>query len=345
MKALILDKANAPFRLCNVADPVAGPGEVVAKVWSCGAGLTIQHIKAGRIAAQFPRIIGHEMIGEIVELGPGVKQLKSGDVVTAYYYLSCGNCGHCFANLEPLCEHSAGNVGIDCDGAYAEYIKLPARSFIRVPLGLQDSKRAAEVCVITDALATPYKVLRRSRVVPGETAVIFGAGGGLGIHQVLMMKWAGARVIAVDRVAVKLRACRAAGADHVIDASKQDVRQTLEELTDGNGVDVAVDYVSSAETLEAASGTLGACGRMITLGGAGGVFHASALQIMLGEQEILGSRYVSRSDIVDVLRLVEAGQVKPIVTEVVGMDNAESLHRRLEAGEVTGRAVVRICPP
>ena len=92
MKALVLKAANTPFELTTLPDPAPGPGEAVARVLACGSGLTIQHIKAGRIAAKFPRIIGHEITGEIVAVGKGVSGLRVGDGVTAYYYLNCGNC-------------------------------------------------------------------------------------------------------------------------------------------------------------------------------------------------------------------------------------------------------------
>ena len=84
-----------------------------------------------------------------------------------------------------------------------------------------------------DALATPYKVLKRARIEPGESVAIFGAGGGLGIHQVMMAKWANARVIAVDTRADKFNACREAGADEVVDASKGNVVEALMDLTRG----------------------------------------------------------------------------------------------------------------
>src|ERR1700686_2137821 len=110
MKAIVLRGSNTPFELVEVPDPVAGPGEAVARVITCGSGLTIQHAKAGRRKIKFPRIIGHEITGEIVDVGAGASGLKIGDGVTAYFYLNCGHCRYCLANLEPLCEHSGGNV-------------------------------------------------------------------------------------------------------------------------------------------------------------------------------------------------------------------------------------------
>jgi propanol-preferring alcohol dehydrogenase len=342
MKAMVLKGANQPFEMTEVPDPVAGPGEAVARVLACGSGLTIQHLKAGRIRAEFPRIIGHEITGEVVEVGAGVKGLAVGDAVTAYYYLNCGHCRWCLANLEPLCEHSGGNVGRNCDGGYAQYIKLPAHIFIRLPAGLDYKAHPAEIGVVTDALATPYKVLRRARVRAGETVAVFGAGGGVGIHQVLMAKWARARVIAVDVARGKFEACRKAGAEEVVDASSCDPAQALLDLTRGEGVDVAIDYVSTASTLEAGAKALGRRGRLVTLGGAGQPFRASSLDMLLKEQELLGSRYVTRLEVLETLDLVARREVWPIVTDIRPLAEAEALHARLERGEITGRAALLI---
>ena len=342
MKALVLKAANTPFELTTLPDPAPGPGEAVARVLACGSGLTIQHIKAGRIAAKFPRIIGHEITGEIVAVGKGVSGLRVGDGVTTYYYLNCGHCRWCLANFEPLCVNSGGNVGISCDGGYAEYIKLPAHIFIRLPEALDYKAHPAEVGVITDALATPYKVLRRARIKAGETVVVFGAGGGVGIHQLMLAKWARAKVIAVDVAKTKFDACRKAGADEVVDATAGNVTEALLDLTGGKGVDVAIDYVSSTATLEAAARSLGIHGRLVTLGGAGQSFSVSSLDMLLKEQDLLGSRYVTRSEILETLDLVARGEVWPLVSEIHSMQDAEMLHARLELGEVIGRAALRI---
>ena len=342
MKAMVLDAPNTAFQLREVPDPVAGPGEAVAKVLACGSGLTIQHIKAGRMPATFPRIIGHEITAEIVEVGAGVDSLRVGDPVTAYFYLNCGHCRWCHANLEPLCSEGGGNVGKECDGGYAEYIKLPQHIFLPLPEGLDYKAHPAEVGVITDALATPLKVLRRGRVKAGETVAVIGAGGGLGIHQVMMAKWAHARVIAVETAKDKHDACRQAGADEVVAAAHGDLTEALLELTHGEGVDVVVDYVSTTGTLEAGAKALGRHGRLITLGGAGETFQANSLDMLLTEQELLGSRYVTRAEIRESLELAARGEVWPLVSDIRPLEEAEALHQRIEKGEVIGRAALRI---
>ena len=263
MKAMVLKAANTPFVLETVPDPVPGPGEAVARVLACGSGLTIQHYKAGRTPATFPRIIGHEITGEIVELGADVSGLKVGDA-------------------------------------------------------------------------------RRARIRPGETVAVFGAGGGLGIHMVMMARWARARVIAVDIAAYKFDACREAGADEVVDASGGDVADALLDLTGGSGIDVAVDFVSTASTLEAAARALGRAGRLVTLGGAGHDFRASAMAMLLNEQDLLGSRYVSRIEVIESLELLACGEIWPMVTDIRKLEEAEALHERIEKGEIIGRAALLI---
>src|ERR1043166_1139932 len=342
MKAMLLRGRKLPFEPVELPDPAPGPGEAVARVITCGSGLTIQHVKAGRRAIPFPRIIGHEITAEIVAVGAGVASLKVGDPVTAYFYLNCGHCRWCLGQLEPLCGNSGGNVGLNCDGGYAEYIKLPAHIFIKLPENLDYKKHPAEIGVVTDALATPYKVLRRARVKPGETVAIFGAGGGVGIHQVMMAKWARARVIAIDIAAGKFDACRKAGADEGINPHNADAAAALLDLTHGEGVDVVIDYVSATSTLEAGAKALGRHGRLVTLGGSGQPFTASARDMLNKEQDLLGSRYVTRTEILAAFDLVARGEVWPLVTEVRPLAEAEAVHERVERGEVTGRAVLRV---
>jgi D-arabinose 1-dehydrogenase-like Zn-dependent alcohol dehydrogenase len=342
MKAMLLPGPNMAFELIQRPDPAAGPGEAVARVFTCGSGLTIQHAKAGRRKIPFPRILGHEITGEIVEIGAGVTGLKVGDGVTAYFYLNCGYCRWCVAQLEPLCANSGGNVGLNCDGGYAEYVKLPAHIFIKLPESLNYKAHPAEIGVISDALATPLKVLRRARIKSGEAVAVIGAGGGLGIHQLMMARWARTRVIAVETRATKFDACRKAGADHVIDASAGRVTEQLLDLTRGEGVDVVIDYVSTTATLEAGVQALGRRGRLVTLGGAGQPFQASATALLNNEQDVLGSRYVTRSEILEACDLVARGDMFPLVTEVRPLEDADIVHDCVERGEVIGRAALRI---
>jgi propanol-preferring alcohol dehydrogenase len=348
MKAMVLRKGGEPFVLEERPDPTPGPGEAVARVLACGSGLTIQHVRAGRAAAKFPIVIGHEMTAEIVAMGksdgmddPG---LKVGDPVTCYFYLSSGQDKWTRLGRDPLSPKITGYVGRDVDGAYAEYIKLPFRNYIKLPDGIDWKGRPADVGVICDAIATPYKVLARARVAPGEIVGVWGAGGGLGIHQVMMGRWANARVVAVDTVASKLEVCKQHGAEWVVDASKDDPVTAIRDLTKGAMLDVAIDYVSTTRTLEQAVGALGIGGRMVTLGGSGKTFTANSMAMLQKELELLGSRYVSRQQLIESLELCARGVVWPLVTETWPLAEAEQVHARVEAGQTLGRAALLVAP-
>jgi propanol-preferring alcohol dehydrogenase len=338
---MVLHAPNAPFVMEERPDPKAGPGEAVARVFACGAGLTIEHIRAGRAPATFPRIIGHEISAEIVEVGAGVTELSVGDPVTCYFYTTCGHCRWCRENRATICTNQGPRVGYQIDGGYAEYIKLPAHNFLRLPQGLDYKGKAAEVGVIVDALATPFKVVRYANVRPTDQVAVVGAGGGLGIHMIMMAKWAGARVIAVERSAVKFDACRKAGADEMVDATGNDVAGAIRDASSG-GADVVIDFVSSQSSLEAGFAALGPGGRLVTLGGSGEDFKVSARAFLNKEAVVMGSRYATRQECLDTLALAARGDFWPMVTEVHPLAEADKVHARLARAEVIGRAALSI---
>ena len=120
--------------------------------------------------------------------------------------------------------------------------------------------------MISDAIATPVKVIRRARIIPTDTVAVFGAGGGLGIHMLMLARWAHTKVIAVETRPEKFQACKEAGADQVIDGNRNDLTEALVEASSG-GIEVSIDFVSSEQTLETAMNALGKGGRLVTLGG------------------------------------------------------------------------------
>jgi len=342
MKAVLLTGPGKPFELATVPDPTPGPGEAVARVLACGSGLTIHHARAGRLKLNhYPRIIGHEITGEIVALGSGVTDLKVGDGVTAYFYLTCGHCHWCRINRETLCDNFGGYVGRETEGGYAEYIKLPARSYLKYPEGIDWRKNPAEAGVITDALATPLKVIRRARVSPHDTVAVIGAGGGLGVHMLKVAKWArAAKVIAVDKSAAKFETAVKCGADVCIDASAGRVAEQLLEATGGKGVDVVVDFVSNASTLEPALNAMNKGGRILTLGGHGQPVQVQAAKLLRNEIELMGSRYATRQEVMDTLELVARGEFSALVTDKAPLEQAEALHQRLDKELIIGRAAL-----
>ena len=338
MKALILKGPNEPFTFEDVPDPIPQNGEAVAKVLACGSGLTIQHVKAGRTKVNFPIIIGHEITAEIVDLRGDCGELKVGMPVTAYFYLTCGYCKWCKINRETLCNNFKGYIGRQINGGYAEYISLPAKNFIPIPLSINYKENPIETGIISDAIATPLKVIKKARISITDTVGVIGAGGGLGIHMLRMLNLYNVKTIAIETKQIKEKSCRDSGASEFINPNSNSKKEVIEDFTNNCGLDVVIDFVSSKGSLETGTELLGNGGRLVTLGGSGEFFNIDSGNMLLKEIEVIGSRYCSKQEVIDSLNLVSNGLITPLVTEKVSPYQANDLHERIEKGNVIGRA-------
>tara|TARA_B100000767_G_scaffold83197_1_gene80091 strand:+ start:954 stop:1982 length:1029 start_codon:yes stop_codon:yes gene_type:complete len=338
MKALVLYNVNSPFSYEVVPDPIPIEGEAVAKVLACGAGLTIQHVKAGRTKVDFPIIIGHEITAEIVECRGDCGDLKVGMPVTAFFYLTCGYCGWCRTDRETLCTNFNGYIGRQINGGYAEYISLPAKNFIPIPENLDYKNNPVETAVICDAIATPLKVMKKARINSFDKVAVVGAGGGLGIHMIKMLNLNNINSIAIETKNNKKQTCLSEGASLYLNPNKNDFDEAVMDFTKNNGLDVVIDFVSSKQSLEMSANMLGNGGRLVTLGGSGDKFEVDSSQMLIKELELIGSKYCTKQDVMDSLNLVSRGLIKPLVTEKVTPINAEKLHEKIENGDVIGRA-------
>ena len=338
MKALILKGPNEPFIFEDIPDPIPQNGEAVAKILACGSGLTIQHVKAGRTKVNFPIIIGHEITAEIIELRGDCGELKIGMPVTAYFYLTCGHCKWCKINRETLCDNFKGYIGRQINGGYAEYISLPAKNFIPIPLSIKYKENPIETGIISDAIATPLKVIKKARIGITDKVGVIGAGGGLGIHMLRMLNLYNVKTIAIETKQIKEKSCRDSGASEFINPNSNSKKEVIEDFTNNCGLDVVIDFVSSKSSLETGTELLGNGGRLVTLGGSGEFFNIDSGNMLLKEIEIIGSRYCSKQEVIDSLNLVSRGLITPLVTEKVSPYQANDLHERIEKGNVIGRA-------
>lgn len=345
MKAMLLDSFGAPLRLAGVPIPRVGPNDICVRVRAVGVGLTVVHMIAnpGQVTA-WPRIPGHEVAGEIVELGDEVRGFEVGQRVTTHFYLTCGQCRYCRMGRETLCLAFRGYVGMACDGGYAECMALPARNFIPIPDGVSD----VDAALAADAIATPYHACtREAGLIPGEHVVVFGAGGGVGIHAVAMARLCGARVIAVDLGEAKLAGARAAGADELLDGSQPDLTQRILALTDGRGADAVIDVVGVRDTLETSIAALAPAGRLVIVGvrppavfGDSAKFQIDATLAVRKGIRILGSRYVTAAEIAQTLELIRQRRIQPLVDRTFALEQAEEVHRMIRDNRFVGRAAL-----
>ena len=338
MKAMVVNRWGENSVLQTCPDPTPGPGEAVLKVRAAGVGLTLLNMRSGSFGGVAPRVMGHEIGGDIVAVGAGVTNIAIGDRCAVYFYLTCGQCRWCRGGRETLCENFGGYVGVHRDGGFAEYVCLPAQNFLPIPDGL-DYEAAA---MATDAVNTNWHCMReRARVTPHDTVLLIGAGGGVGIHGVQVAKLFGARVIAADVSEAKLALARQWGADETINVrSVADVAGEAKRLTNGRGVNAAIDYVGHGATFQAAVDSLATGGRAVIIGVGRGDISVNPRALVQSEVIITGSRHSTRTELIETMELMARGLVKPVVGMRLPFTEIETIFDAIKSERLLGRGAL-----
>lgn len=264
MRAVVADTATHQLTLEDVPMPEPGPDEVLVRVKACGICLSDVHVIEGVLRSTMPRIIpGHEAAGVIERVGerapaawrPGQRVLMAG----AKFCNACRNCVHGDV-LHCLNRKIMGSM---CNGAWAEYVTVPWQALVEVP----DQIPLEQAAILTDAVATPYAALvERAALHPAESIGLWGIGG-LGVHAVQIARMIGAApIIALDPLEAARRRALDVGADHALDPTVPGVEAEVWRLTDGVGLDVAVDVVGANRILAQANLCLGQHGRLVVIG-------------------------------------------------------------------------------
>ena len=344
MKAMVVRAPGGPevLQMETIADPVAGPKDVVIKVDACGVCFHDIVTRNGTLKAgvQMPCILGHEISGIVVDTGRDVRGFRPGDrVATVQRYHICGACRHCRMGRETLCPDRkfTGDAGLV--GGYAEYVAIEDDNVALVPEGvaLQDAS------IVACAVGTILNAMREvGRLAAGESALVTGSGGGLGMHAVQLARLAGAFVIAQTTSPGKAEQIRALGAHEVIvHARGEDFSGAVRRATGGAGVDVAIDNVGS-QLFDSVRRSMGIGGRWILIGQLTGQFVPfNPAQLFLKNVSMLSATSTTRRQLEDCLALVARGAIKPIVSLALPLAEAAQAHALMEAGKAAGRIVLR----
>ncbi len=338
MKAMVVQKWGEKSVLMNRPDPKPGPREAVMRVRAAGVGLTLLNMRNGSFGGEAPRIMGHELGGDIVEVGSDVTELKVGDACAVYFYLTCHRCRWCRGGRETLCEAFKGFVGVHRDGGYAEYVSLPVENFLPIPKGL--SYEAAAMA--TDAVNTNWHCMKeRARINPHDHVLLIGAGGGVGIHGVQVAKAFGARVIAMDVSDEKLELARQWGADEVVHVKREtDLVAAVKKLTDGRGVDAAIDYVGHGSTFQVAYDSLTTSGRAVVIGVGKGDIQLPTRPLMLTEKIVTGSRHSTRTELIETMEVMARGVIQPVIGMRKHFTEVESIFDAIVEEKLLGRGAL-----
>lgn len=343
MRAVVFEQFNTFPTLTEVDRPTPGPGEVLLKVAGAGACHSdvaiykeFQEGQPGAMAPSF--VLGHENAGWIEEVGPGVDDFTTGDAYLVYGPVGCGHCKMCSKGQDTYCENAATmpylGIGLGRDGGMAEYVVVPARNL--VPLGDADPVAAAP---LSDAALTPYHAIKNA--LPhlaggGRYALVVGLGGLGQIAVQILTALTGATVIATDMKENAM--ARAAERGAITVPGGPDQVERIREITGGRGVDAAFDFVGATPTITTAQASMAQGGRLTVVGIAGGVTEWSFFSTPY-ESTITNTYWGTIEDLYEVVAMYRAGQITPDI-ERYAMDDALEAYRKLEAGELSGRAVV-----
>jgi len=342
MKAVRLVEIGKPLELQEIPVPSIGERDVLVRIKGAGICHSDAHYRAGTSpVGPLAQTLGHEVAGVVEEAGSQVTNVRAGDRVCLHYLLTCGDCYYCSLGSEQFCP-SGQMIGKHCDGGYAEYIAVPARSAVRLPDEIPFEHGAILMC----SSSTTFHALRKTRLAAGETVAVFGAGG-LGMSAIQLAKAMGALdVYAVDINPDKLRLAKKYGAIPV-NAAEGDPVVRLRELTGGKGVDVALELIGLPLTMRQAVQSLAVFGRAGLVGLTDKPFEIYPYVELLGrEAEVIGCSDHLLHEMPLLLEYARRGllDLSDVVTRTVGLE-ADAVNETLDALERFGGEVRTVIVP
>ena len=330
MRAAVITKYNENWELKTLPDPRPAPGQVVIKIHASGMCGTDLHVHHGAFGLPLPIVAGHEPVGEIVELGPGVIDLKMGDRVGVHWnQKGCGRCRTCQSGDQAHCGQAQSWMHIG--GGNSELMLAWATGCTILPEKLSYESAAPIFC----AGYTVMSGLRNASPKPGERVAVLGVGG-LG-HLALQFSAAvGLETWAITGQANKVAELKAMGASEVLVVGSEPGKAML----DAGGFDIILSTTNSCKQVSSAIGSLRLNGRLMSMGvTTDGPIAVDAMTLMLGQRQIRGSSQDEKGDLVEALELVASGKVKPAL-ETYPMAKVNEVRERLAAGKVRYRAVL-----
>ena len=365
MRAAVLTAPGEKLTVQEVRTPRPRDEEVLVQVTACGVCHSDLHVMHGAIPFPTPAVMGHEVSGTVVELGPGAAAsgLAVGQRVVGAFLMPCGRCAYCAEGRDDLCttffernrlrgqlfdgtsrlrDLDGGTLAMYSMAGLAEYAVLPVSAVAPLPPGLDVTPAAVLGC----AALTAYGAVRRAAQLQfGETVAVVAIGG-VGSNLVQLARAFGAReVIAIDIDDEKLASAERFGATVTVNSRTQDARQAVLAATGGRGVDVAFEVLGSPVTFEQALSLLTAGGRMVPvgLGAAGATAAVDINQVVRRGLRVIGNYGArTRADLPAVVDLAARGllRYREVVSRVYGLGDVVEAYEALERGRINGRAVI-----
>jgi len=333
MCAAVVHDFEHPLELEEVAMPIAGPDEVVVRVEASGLCHTDIHAAHGDwpVKPTPPFTPGHEGVGIVEQVGPGVTEVALGDrVAVPWLGYACGTCEYCVSGWETLCLEQK-NMGYSLDGSFADYVKAYGRYVVKVPDGIDPVDAAPLTC----AGVTTYKAVKVAGTRSSDLVAVFGVGG-LGHLAIQYAAIAGGRVVAVDVVDEKLALARELGAEFTVNAAEQDPAEFIREL---GGADQAIALAVSPASFEQAYRSLRRGGTLVFVAlPAENRIELPIFETVLNGITVVGSIVGTRVDLREVFELHAAGKTR-VIRETRSFSDVNEAIADVEAGRVPARIV------
>ncbi|WP_157517011.1 zinc-binding dehydrogenase [Mycobacterium sp. MS1601] len=366
MRAAVWTGDGPALQVETIPVPQPKRGEALVKVTACGVCHTDLHVMKGEVAFPSPAVLGHEISGSVVALGPDTEPARGVDVgakVVGAFIMPCGECRQCQRGRDDMClpffaqnrlkgtlydgttrlERADGSpLAMYSMAGLAEYSVVPVNALAPLHGDVPD----VEAAVLGCAFFTAYGAVHQTAALQAGETVAVVATGGVGTAIVQLARAAGAEtVIAVDISDEKLQAAKKLGADHVVNSAAGDAVAQVRELTGGAGVDVAFEVLGRQQTFEQAVKMLTDGGRMVAVGIAAGQSTANVeiTPLVRRGYRIMGSfGGRTRADLPAVIDLAATGvfSVQDTVTRTYSLDSADEAFQALARGEIQGRAVI-----
>ena len=333
MCAAVVHDFEHPLELEEVAVPIAGPDEVVVRVEASGLCHTDIHAAHGDwpVKPTPPFTPGHEGVGIVEQVGPGVTEVALGDrVAVPWLGYACGTCEYCVSGWETLCLEQK-NMGYTLDGSFADYVKAYGRYVVKVPDGVDPIDAAPLTC----AGVTTYKAVKVAGTRSSDLVAVFGVGG-LGHLAIQYAAIAGGRVVAVDVVDEKLALARELGAEFTVNAAEQDPAEFIRKL---GGADQAIALAVSPASFEQAYRSLRRGGTLVFVAlPAENRIELPIFETVLNGITVVGSIVGTRVDLREVFELHAAGKTR-VIWETRSLSEVNEAIADVEAGRVPARIV------
>lgn len=343
MKAVLFETHGGPEVLAfrELPDPVITDEEVLVRVRACAINHVDVWVRQGIPAYRIPlpHISGCDVAGVVEQVGRNVTSVHAGDKVLIAPGLSCFRCAYCLSGQDNMCI-SYQILGAHVAGGYAQKVKAPGVNVLPMPSTFTFEEAASYPLVFVTAW---HMLITRAGLKAGQEVLILAAGSGIGTAGIQIAKLAGAYVIAAAGSDAKLERAKALGADEVVNYRRADFSARARELTGGKGVDIVFEHVGP-ETWEKSLTALAKNGRLVTCGATSGPTATTDLRYIFSRQlSILGSMMGTRSELLEVTKLMEIGKLKPVIDSIFPLAEAQKAQEYVLARNHFGKVI--LVPP